>query len=70
MSHKCVYSVWAGNVLLSSWSLSASNQKPLPTDSFTDSVSEKGVARLAHRQVLLCDWRQSGSWQVQATDNK
>lgn len=56
MSHRCVYSVWAGNALLSSLSLSASNQKPLPTDSCTDSVSEKGVARLARRQVLLFDW--------------
>lgn len=53
VSHTCVYSVWAGNVLLSSPTLSASDQNALPTDSFTDSVSTEVVASLAWRQVLV-----------------
>lgn len=48
-----MFTAWAGNVFLSSPTLSASDQNALPTDSFTDSVSKEVVASLAWRQVLV-----------------
>ena len=53
-SQMCLQCV--GRQCTASLSLSAFNQKPLPTDSFTDWVSEKGVAKLACGRGLLFTW--------------